>query len=93
MSVSLIYDLAPIGSIIAWSNGKPCPNEDFRRKVIRWKKSNSQGRLAQKFGPHILGNNASPPWFIMQQVEVYDSLASLHEPISRSISTQVWHSK
>jgi hypothetical protein len=52
-------------------------SEEFRRKLIRWKSRNSQGRLARKLGPSVLGNYTSPPWFIIQQVEIYDRFGFL----------------
>ncbi|MBB5577069.1 hypothetical protein [Rhizobium paranaense] len=46
MSASLIYDLAPIGSIVAWSDGTPRPPE--RHKLAVWEARNSKGRLIRK---------------------------------------------
>ncbi|MDK1376383.1 MULTISPECIES: hypothetical protein [unclassified Sinorhizobium] len=50
MSASLIYDLAPIGSIIAWLDGTPRPAERFKKKLAAWKTRNSKGRLIRKEG-------------------------------------------
>jgi len=35
MSASMIFDLAPIGSIVAWSDGAPRPPEDDRMDLVR----------------------------------------------------------
>lgn len=51
MSVHTIFKRAPLGSIVAWSDGTPRPPERHRRKLDAWKTSNSQGRLIRKQGP------------------------------------------
>lgn len=51
MSVHTIFKRAPLGSIVAWSDGTPRPPERRRRKLDAWKTSNSQGRLIGKQGP------------------------------------------
>lgn len=51
MSVHTIFKHAPLGSIVAWSDGTPRPPERHRRKLDAWKTSNSQGRLIRKQGP------------------------------------------
>ncbi|MBY5760220.1 hypothetical protein HFO07_26780 [Rhizobium leguminosarum] len=56
MSASLIHDLAPIGSIIAWSDGTPRPPERHRQKLAAWENRNSQGRLIRKRPKRDIGN-------------------------------------
>ncbi len=51
MSAHTIFERAPLGSIVAWSDGTPRPPERHHRKLGAWKTSNSQGRLIRKQGP------------------------------------------
>ncbi len=56
MSALLIYDIAPIGSIIEWGDGGPRPPERFRKKLSVWKTRNCKGQLAQKQGERTRPN-------------------------------------
>lgn len=67
MSANLIFDLAPIGAIIAWSDGTPRPPERFNKKLAAWKTRNSRGRLVYKEGPRVSGNHASPGYFTLHE--------------------------
>jgi len=70
MSVSLIYDLAPIGSIVAWSDGTPRPPERFTKKLTAWQTRNSKGRLIRKEGPRALGNYTSPASLTLHEADL-----------------------
>ena len=48
MSARMIFEHAPIGAIVAWSDGNPRPPERHRRKLDAGKTNNSQGRLIRK---------------------------------------------
>jgi hypothetical protein len=50
MSAHTIFEHAPIGAIIGWSDGTPRPPERHRRKLDTWKTNNSQGQLIGKQG-------------------------------------------
>lgn len=50
MSAHTIFEQAPIGAIVAWSDGNPRPPQRHRRKLDAWKTNNSQGRLIRKQG-------------------------------------------
>lgn len=50
MSALTIFEHAPLGSIVAWSDGTPRPPKRHRRKLDAWKTSNSQGRLIRRQG-------------------------------------------
>nr|WP_295467116.1 hypothetical protein [Mesorhizobium sp.] len=50
MSAHTIFEHAPLGSIVAWSDGTPRPPARHRRKLDAWKTSNGQGRLIRKQG-------------------------------------------
>lgn len=67
MSASLIYDLAPVGSIVAWSDGTPRPPERFSKKLAAWKTRNSQGRLVRKEGERSLGATSLSPNFTLHE--------------------------
>ncbi|CAH1695998.1 conserved hypothetical protein [Hyphomicrobiales bacterium] len=56
MSAQLIYDLAPLGSIIRFSDGAPRPPERHRRKFSAWENNNSAGRLIRKQAERRAGN-------------------------------------
>ncbi|MBV6651477.1 MAG: hypothetical protein KI789_17265 [Hoeflea sp.] len=67
MSASMIFDLAPIGSIVAWSDGAPRPPERHKKKLATWKTRNSQGRLIRKEGPRTLGTYTAPASFTLYE--------------------------
>ena len=55
MSAHTIFESAPIGAIVAWSDGTPRPPERHRRKRDAWTTNNSQGRLVRKQGDRDIG--------------------------------------
>lgn len=57
MSAFLIYDRAPLGALIRYSDGTPQPPARFTRKLAAWKRNNGLGRLIQKTPQRLLGNN------------------------------------
>lgn len=59
MSAHIIFEHAPIGAIVAWSNGTPRPPERHRRKLDAWKTNNSQRRLIREQG--ALGTGVVDP--------------------------------
>lgn len=48
MSAQHIYDAAPLGSLITFSNGEPRPPRHFTRKLRAWNDKNRMGRLVEK---------------------------------------------
>ena len=60
MSVKAIYDSAPLGALIRFSNGQPKPPARFTRKVAAWERVNGVGRLIRKSPPLISGAYVSP---------------------------------
>lgn len=56
MSAQLIYDLAPLGAIIRFSDGTPRPPERHRKKLAAWEHRNSGGRLIRKQAERRVGN-------------------------------------
>ncbi|WP_413712574.1 hypothetical protein [Rhizobium sp. Rhizsp82] len=67
MSASLIYDLAPIGSIVAWSDGTPRPPERHKKKLAAWENRDSKGRLIRKQGKRGVGNVSLSPDFTLHE--------------------------
>lgn len=55
MSAHTIFEHAPIGAIVAWSDATPRPPERHRRKLDAWTTNNSQGRLIRKQGGRDIG--------------------------------------
>ncbi|VXC50818.1 conserved hypothetical protein [Bosea sp. 125] len=55
MSAHAIFDHAPIGSIIAWSDGTPRPLARFTKKLAAWLTSNGKGRLIRKQPSRSMG--------------------------------------
>lgn len=66
MSAHIAF-MAPIGSIIAWSDGAPRPPERHRRKLSAWKTNNSSGRLIRKQGE--LGSGILPASFTLHEAD------------------------
>lgn len=56
MSALSIFEDAPLGATVAWSDGAPRPPEHHRRKLAAWENSNSQGRLIRKQGTADAGS-------------------------------------
>ncbi|EJT00799.1 hypothetical protein RCCGE510_33304, partial [Rhizobium sp. CCGE 510] len=67
MSASLIYDLAPIGSVVAWSDGTARPPKRFKKKLAAWKTRNSRGQLIRKEGERSLGASILSPYFTLHE--------------------------
>jgi hypothetical protein len=69
MSAHTIFDNAPIGSIVAWSDGTPQPPARFRKKLAAWQSSNSKGRLIRKQGGRGVGNVSLSACFTLHEVD------------------------
>lgn len=51
MSANTIYDHAPLGSLIRYSDGTPKPPSRFSKKVAAWERRNGTGRLVKNDPP------------------------------------------
>jgi hypothetical protein len=60
MSAQQIFDNAPLGSIIRYSDGSPKPPVRFTKKLSLWERSNGSGRLIRKSPGHTAGNYPFP---------------------------------
>ena len=67
MSAKLIFDHAPIGAIIAYSDGTPRPPERHRRKLADWKNRNGTGRLICKRAAVERGAHTIPASFTLHE--------------------------
>ncbi|MCJ2877520.1 hypothetical protein JUM41_25080 [Rhizobium pusense] len=66
MSAHLAF-LAPVGSILAWSDGQSRPPERHRKKLSAWQTYNSSGRLIRKQDERGAGNITLPPSFTLHE--------------------------
>lgn len=67
MSAKLIFDHAPIGAIIAYSDGTPRPPDRHRRKLADWKNRNGAGRLICKRPAVERGAHTIPASFTLHE--------------------------
>ena len=67
MSAKLIFHHAPIGAIIAYSDGTPRPPERHRRKLADWKNRNGAGRLICKRAAVGRGTHTIPASFTLHE--------------------------
>ena len=70
MSAHTIFDNAPIGSLVAWSDGTPRPPDRHRKKLSTWQSNNSQGRLIQKQGTRSVGNVTLSASFTLHEADL-----------------------
>jgi hypothetical protein len=60
MSASAIFDLAPLGALVRYSDGAPRPPERHVNKLRAWKRRNGQGRLVEKTRARTMGSVTLP---------------------------------
>ena len=51
MSAHIVYDTAPLGALIRYSDGAPRPPARFAKKLAAWERRNGLGRLVRKEPP------------------------------------------
>ena len=61
-----IYDEAPLGAHIRYSDGTPRPPERFKRKLLAWENRNGAGRLTQR-SPEGTGQYPYPATFTLHE--------------------------
>lgn len=69
MSAHPIYDHAPIGSIIAWFDGRPLPPARFTKKLSAWQTNNGKGRLIRKQPSRGMGNLSLSASFTLHEAD------------------------
>lgn len=67
MSASLIFDIAPLGSLVAYSDGTPKPPARFTKKLAAWERRNGVGRLVRKEPARERPTYSSPPCFTLHE--------------------------
>jgi len=65
MSAQSIYNTAPLGSLIRYSNGEPRPPERFTRKLKAWTNDNGVGRLIERTAEQVRPTWRSPAGFCL----------------------------
>lgn len=69
MSTHAVFDHAPIGSIIAWSDGTPRPPKRFTRRLAAWLTNNGRGRLIRKQPGRSMGNLSLSASFTLHEAD------------------------
>ena len=67
MSAHIVYDSAPLGSVIRYSDGTPKPPTRFRTKLSAWESRNGTGRLIRKEPPRERPTYSSPACFTLHE--------------------------
>ncbi len=67
MSASLIFDNAPLGALVAYSDGAPKPPARFTKKLAAWERRNGAGRLVRKQPGRERPTYSSPPCFTLRE--------------------------
>lgn len=67
MSAHIVYDAAPLGSLIRYSDCTPKPPERFRKKLAAWQSRNGTGRLVKKEPPRERPTYSSPACFTLHE--------------------------
>ncbi|UDL89006.1 hypothetical protein LGH82_28590 [Mesorhizobium sp. PAMC28654] len=66
MSAQLIFDLAPLGSVVRYFDGAPRPASRFGGKLAAWRSNNGEGRLVRRVGARRIGDNMLPAGIVLQ---------------------------
>ncbi len=66
MSAQYIYDAAPLGALIRFSDGAPRPPERHHRKLSDWRSRNNVGRLVRKDPETRLGDRLVSASFLLR---------------------------
>lgn len=67
MSAHIVYDSAPLGSVIRYSDGTARPPARFRKKLSAWESRNGTGRLIRKEPPRSRATYSSPACFTLHE--------------------------
>ncbi|EXL02099.1 MAG: hypothetical protein WBA88_27290 [Pseudaminobacter sp.] len=69
MSALSIFEDAPVGAIVSWTDGTPRPPERHCKKLAAWKTNNSSGRLIRKEPPRSRPTYFSPAGFTLHEAD------------------------
>ncbi len=67
MSAHIVYDSAPLGSVIRYFDSTQKPPSRFKKKLAAWKSRNSVGRLIKKEPPRERPTYSSPACFTLHE--------------------------
>lgn len=65
MSAQSIFDHAPLGAIVKFSDGTPRPPVRFKKKLAAWENRNGSGRLVRKRPRQLIGNTTAAAEFTL----------------------------
>ena len=66
MNADLIISLAPIGSVVEWSDGNPRPPEHHIATLYHWKRNNGAGLLVRKCDETVQSCLGAQPFFMLR---------------------------
>ena len=66
MNADLIISLAPIGSVVEWSDGAPRPPEHHVATLYHWNHNNGAGLLVRKCGETGPDHPGAQPFFMLR---------------------------
>lgn len=75
-SAQHLFDTAPLGALVAYSDGIPRPPARFSRKLAAWRRFNGVGRLDEKTPAVLRGAHEVPARFTLH-VGDYGSYGTL----------------
>ena len=87
MSAHTIIDNAPLGSIVAWSDGTPQPPARFNKKLAAWRTNNRAGRLVRKQGERGVGNVSLSACFTLPEAD-YGAAGVIAIRVHRTFSVE-----
>jgi hypothetical protein len=67
MSAQTIFDTAPLGALVRYSDGRPQPPARFKRKLAAWERNNGIGRLIRKAPEGMRPSFTSPASITLHQ--------------------------
>jgi len=65
MSARTIYETAPLGALVRFSNGEPQPPARFIHKLRAWRRDNGEARLIAKTPSATVGRHVIPDCFTL----------------------------
>ena len=67
MSAHIVYDTAPRGGLVRYSDGTPRPPARFAKKLAAWERRNGLGRLVRKEPPRGRPAYCAPASIILNE--------------------------
>ena len=67
MSATTIFDTAPLGALIRYTDNSPKPPARFTKKLAAWERSNGVGRLVKKEPPRPYPTWTAPASFTLHE--------------------------